>query len=738
MIKRLHVRNFRRFESLNLDFTEGVNGVFGPNYRGKSTILLAIAVALAGPAWARGRNLVRRGEKSFEVQLLLELGGVEYRIRRSKSGASLHRGETLIANQQTNVNNELGKLLGMPPSRWLELRFIQQKEASAMFEAGAAKLNTLVEELSGVRTISLVIDKLTDRIRTTTARADVLRERLVDAEEMGALTKQIAEVEASIAADHKQLAELVEALEAGTIRMDELTPQLADARHAYTQSRDWRRDWLNAKATYDEALAKLENTPQPVADAAALQAELVENEANYADCSEWVSTYKSLRRDVQRAEAALEERSKAVSAALKQASGLLHPVGTSEEFLENKMAELEAKLDDHKAKHSTLATQLRQHLSDAAQLEKALESGICSACNRPLDEVDAHSREEQQAQLEALRAEADVVGQKMEKLDAVIAGIRADIREERKQAENCRAATATLQHRTEAEQEATQVVSLCEKKLAAHRDMIDLDPEEFERQVDELGNSLTGTRQALREAERMSVTYELAQQAAIHANARLEGTTEISEEAVAELAQAAETLESELGQLRSAQAERTGARTQLAKSLEIQASQKEMLEQKLQAAHTTNEEADTAFQLLRSLEGLRKYLRDNRSRYLQAAWDTMLGRASLFASTVTDGHISALSRTEAGEFEFTEQGETAVVADASGAQAAILGMAVQTALAEVLPTSLDLLLADEPAADMDADHSGAAMMALSTLAKQAVVISHHRMDESLCAGVIEL
>src|SRR5690554_6331639 len=132
MIKQLYLRNFRRFESLNLDFTNGVNGVFGPNYRGKSTVLLAIAVALAGPAWARGRNLVRRGEKSFEIQLLLELNGTEYRVMRSKSGASLHRGDELIANQQTNVNIELGKLLGMSPARWLELRYIQQKEASAM------------------------------------------------------------------------------------------------------------------------------------------------------------------------------------------------------------------------------------------------------------------------------------------------------------------------------------------------------------------------------------------------------------------------------------------------------------------------------------------------------------------------------------------------------------------------------------------------------------------------------
>ena len=35
MLISLHLKNFRRHESLNLSFAEGLNGLFGKNYAGK-------------------------------------------------------------------------------------------------------------------------------------------------------------------------------------------------------------------------------------------------------------------------------------------------------------------------------------------------------------------------------------------------------------------------------------------------------------------------------------------------------------------------------------------------------------------------------------------------------------------------------------------------------------------------------------------------------------------------------
>ena len=180
MFESLHLRNFRRFEKVDVTFSQGLNGIFGKNYQGKSTLLLAIGVAIGAPGWARGLRLARRGQDKFEVQLVFQAGEHRYRVMRSQSTGSLERlvgkGEDkLIASGQTQVNIELGKILGMPVERWLELRFVRQKAASTMFSSGATKLNLLVEDLTGARTVTQVIDLLGTESKKLETQLETLR-----------------------------------------------------------------------------------------------------------------------------------------------------------------------------------------------------------------------------------------------------------------------------------------------------------------------------------------------------------------------------------------------------------------------------------------------------------------------------------------------------------------------------------------------------------------------------------
>ena len=197
MLISLHLKNFRRHESLNLSFAEGLNGLFGKNYAGKSAVLLAIGVALGGPGWARGYRLVRRGTDNFEVQLVFVADGVTYRVVRTKSGAKLFRvgqDDKLIASAQGQVNIELGKILGMPVDRWLELRFVRQKQAAQLFEAGSAKLNLLVEELTGVDTVSRVIEWLGRKGKTTADQLEALRPLMLSDDQLSSQQQLVADM----------------------------------------------------------------------------------------------------------------------------------------------------------------------------------------------------------------------------------------------------------------------------------------------------------------------------------------------------------------------------------------------------------------------------------------------------------------------------------------------------------------------------------------------------------------
>jgi len=123
---------------------------------------------------------------------------------------------------------------------------------------------------------------------------------------------------------------------------------------------------------------------------------------------------------------------------------------------------------------------------------------------------------------------------------------------------------------------------------------------------------------------------------------------------------------------------------------------------------------------------------------MREVWATLMADASQLVSQATAGALGSMERTEDGQFSYQEGEHSYAVSEASGAQQAIMGLAVQTALAKVLPPVFDVLLVDEPSADMDDEHSMTLSMLLPSRAAQVICVSHARMDSSTCANVIDL
>ncbi len=135
---------------------------------------------------------------------------------------------------------------------------------------------------------------------------------------------------------------------------------------------------------------------------------------------------------------------------------------------------------------------------------------------------------------------------------------------------------------------------------------------------------------------------------------------------------------------------------------------------------------------------LQKFLKLNRDRYMADVWSVLMAEASQFASQCTSGAIECVSRTVDGDFTYTENGQEFPISEASGAQLSIMGLAMQVALSSAVQPPLDVLIVDEPNADMDPEHSMAANMLLSAAVGQVICVSHAAMDSSICQNVIEL
>lgn len=745
MLISLFVRNFRRFDEAGIDFNTGVNGIFGANYQGKTTLLLAIAVALAGPAWARGFNLVKRGQDNFELQLVIELESGRYRIVRSNSGAKLFKveagGDRLLANQQGNVNAELARLIGMPMSRFLELRYIRQKQAATMFEAGATKLNTLVEELTGVNTISNVIEQLGLQLKTLSGKLDGLREGCLSPEDLAHYQEEVAKCAediASLGTESKQAEESCVALAAEVAKVrDQTSDKVAKTREA--------RKAAQARVEADQALEVAQQAfdaaqkGQPELDLAELEEKINAHRRDAVRINELVSEAKVKASSNVKAQAAklfAEELVKDTAAALEKAS-----------LPAEELDEYEAAADAHEKVERELGDSERDLKRQIAELTEALENGVCKSCKRPFD-TDAEHREKQAAQLEAVKAKLTKVqdqqrelGEAGEELHKAGVRLQAQVDQHNSAVKAANDAKADLERKTSAAETelaaAEEAIAAVEQASGTSCKTGFTHAQERARHLQAEGDNLSN----LWNAEN-AIRRELQRVSAALANAQSDIADLPSDtptvEAVDKMALEANELLNQLtalnGKLEAAEARKGHLARELAAVRKAMESVSGML-----SKNSERLEAVTALEAeVANVESLRKFLRENRSRYLQAAWTLIMARASTFAESTTEGFISEIRRTEQGSFEFVEDGQVAQVCDASGAQAAIMGIAVQVALAETVPSRLNLLLADEPTADMDAEHSSAVALALSAVSKQVVLISHHRMDESICDEVMEL
>ena len=138
------------------------------------------------------------------------------------------------------------------------------------------------------------------------------------------------------------------------------------------------------------------------------------------------------------------------------------------------------------------------------------------------------------------------------------------------------------------------------------------------------------------------------------------------------------------------------------------------------------------------IDGLTKFLRTNRDKFVNEVWAGVLSYASNFASSCTGGDIQSVNRTDKGVFTYMENGEEFQIAAASGAQSSIMGLGIQLALDQMLPSEFGVIMLDEPTADMTPEVSLAACSMLKSLGNQVIMISHRELDSSVADQCIQL
>ena len=719
MIEELSLTNFKGHTSFNAQFPSGLTLITGPNYAGKSTILHGIVYALWGPGAVPGgaKHLATRGGRGkASARLSFYHRGHGYSVERKGTTARLMRGDALIANGASAVNEELQAVFGMPSKFFLALQYAAQGESQALLTLGAAELHRIMEHVSGVSVVDRVIvsaSKMATDAKTKMEllgpAPDIVGLNYAAEQAKAAFYNEKTQREKEAAAfDHlnghwQAASEAVRELEAAAEQAAEYDKEIARLEE--------RLRTLHEKEEYLKAFCQ--DNKEAEEKAKELSQEIGKLESSFKD-------FSGLQADEMRLVLDQEE----IEAGLGPAQDRLQEL---DQFLKScAVTEFSAQRE-----YEALLEQLAGMAEEHKTLSAAYDKSVCPECGRAYDE-DERAKLEQKINViadryEGLEAKLEPLKLKAEK--------ESSVEKRRRQAEM---ESATIYGKIGTLNDRLGKVKAQLKQVDKELAQLKAQKLDFSRlptmktEFAELLNVVNRVREGKNELEMMSsgiaqtledLASKKGQKEGLLASGKgkdLAGLRKARDDYAAELAVVRDrlsTLEKNLSRLeyearRCDEAVEAGRQTQA-------------------ALQSLNKDASSA-------TSLTKYLRTNRDRFMADLWSQVSGYASAFASACTGGVISTIYRTDSGGFSFEERGYDADVVTASGAQRSIMSLGVQLALNAFLPHGLNTLLLDEPTSNMDPEHSVAFTQALASSGRQVIAVSHRDLDSSVAQAHIQL
>ena len=181
-ITSITLRNYRVFESLDLELPPGLVGIYGPNGAGKSSLLESITWALYGRARTAKGDIRTAGSTG---ECLVEIGFVHdedhYTVRRSLSGvnstvkARVMLGSAVAADGPVEVGKYLRSTIGMDEAAFRSSVFAEQKQLAAFSDFAPDQRRKLILQLLGITPL----EKARDAARVDAKTARTTHERLL-------------------------------------------------------------------------------------------------------------------------------------------------------------------------------------------------------------------------------------------------------------------------------------------------------------------------------------------------------------------------------------------------------------------------------------------------------------------------------------------------------------------------------------------------------------------------------
>ena len=199
-LRSLSLRNYRVYRAVDLEFPDGLIGIYGANGSGKTTLIESLRYAIYGESRTDKWELRSAGVgEDVRVELVFEHEGNTYDVRRRLKGRNLTPEVEVFLNGQLaaqsvrEANAYLARVLGMDQRAFLASVCAQQKELTAFATMLPSDRRRLVLDLLGVSPVERALTRVREQARDARTAATGARAGLPD---LAALEAAAAEAEA--------------------------------------------------------------------------------------------------------------------------------------------------------------------------------------------------------------------------------------------------------------------------------------------------------------------------------------------------------------------------------------------------------------------------------------------------------------------------------------------------------------------------------------------------------------
>src|SRR6266545_1392630 len=750
-LRSLRLRNYRVYLAADVEFPDGLVGIYGANGAGKSTIIEAVRYALYGDARTEKSELRSAGiNEDVRVELVFEHEGNSYEVRRVLKGRNLTPSVEVYVNRQLaaqsvrDANAYLGRVLGMDQRAFLASVCAQQKELTTFATMEPAQRRRLVLDLLGVSPIERALVRVREEARDARTAAGGARAQLPD----------LPAAESAAAEAGRAAGVAAEAADAAAAAADAAGTALAAAASARGEAQRHERRALEADALVPELKA-----------ASSRHAELAEAAAPLPALARALEAHlerQGLLRALQDAAGREQVARRAMAEAEREsaaAAGLMEAMAQAEAALEEIEGELAAMRERHATASELLgaaAARLEAATAAAERCASLDPQAPCPTCGQALGEalaeVTARHDRELAAAAQAHELAAAARGA------AVEAGRKLAARRDERAAELERARTAEQRAARAAArvESAEQAIKVAGDEVVARQAELERlgDPgfdagahQRAKRAAEALQPAALALSELRGRVERGEVERKLAKEAldrAVQADARA-AIVEAEAGGLGEADQALAAARERVRQAGEAARRTHGEHQRAAEALSAARRRHDDLDQALAAARARHEEVAEL---------------EERAAYLARLVDLMaafrlhlvarLGRrlsveaAELFAELTDHEYQDLVVDPEDYSIRIADQGTEYELARYSGSENDLASLSLRVAVSLVIAEGageLGLLVLDEVLGSLDRERRERMLAALTTLQgrfRQVLLVTHNDEVKDLLPAAIEV